>query len=91
MPDGRFDGIMVGIYFEMIDKMKKESHLMAFCMGTSKKLATKKDPASVSLVYSMPPCVVYKILQGIILSPHLSCHAGLGLKKLYGCMEAAAL
>ena len=24
MPDGRFDGIMVGIYFEMIDKMKQE-------------------------------------------------------------------
>ena len=24
MPDGRFDGIMVGIYFDMVDKMKSE-------------------------------------------------------------------
>ena len=72
-------------------KILSPSHLMAFCMGTSKKLATKTNPASVSLVYSIPPCVVYKILQEIILSPRLSCHAGLGLKKLYGYMEAAAL
>lgn len=79
-------GLQVGCF-----KSLSLSHVMAFSMGTHKRLATKEGPASVSPVYCIPLSLVQKILEETVLSPRLSSHAGHGLKKLFGCMELAAL
>jgi len=70
-------------------KLLSPSYIIAFCMGTKHRLAHKLDPTTVSLVYSMPLCIVRKILEETVVCPRLSSHAQQGLKNLFGCMEVA--
>ena len=71
-------------------KLLSPLYVLAFCMGTHLRLAQKDDVTTTfSLVYSMPPCVLRKILEDTVVSPRLSSHAHQGLKNLFGCMEIA--